>query len=250
MQPGEGLGEPGRQARDVDDAASGQQAGHPLGETLARALRSGAPDRRDWTPGSSSGSAVRAPRQDAMRRSPTPLPRMRAHRSRQDAARRARGARGVGSRPWRRSSHACQSTSSGLATKIDEYVPMMMPISRARTKSLIADPPKRNNESRVRNDGQAGHDRPGERLQDRVVDDLVERLAEVTRLVLADPIEHHDRVVDREADDRQHRGHEQRIDLDMEERAEDRERADHDDDVMEQRHERGHPELHSRGTGT
>ncbi len=34
----------------------------------------------------------------------------------------------------RLSSQSCQTTSSGLALKIDEYVPEMMPINRARTK--------------------------------------------------------------------------------------------------------------------
>ena len=68
-------------------------------------------------------------------------------------------------------------------------------------------------------DGQAGHDRAPERLQDRVVHDLGERLAGVAGLVLADPVEDDDRVVDAEADDGQHRGHEQAVDLDAEERA-------------------------------
>ena len=49
---------------------------------------------------------------------------------------------------------------------------------------------------------------PLEGLQDRVVDDVREGLAGMARLVLADPVEDHDRVVDGEADDREHRGHE------------------------------------------
>ena len=65
-----------------------------------------------------------------------------------------------------------------------------------------------------------------------------ERLAGVAGPVLADPVEHDDRVVDAEADDRQHRGHEQGVDLDPEERAEDREVPDDDDHVVEQRDER------------
>ena len=52
-----------------------------------------------------------------------------------------------------------------------------------------------------------------------MVDDLVERLAGVADPVLADPVEHDDRVVHGEADDGQHRGHEQGVDLDVEERA-------------------------------
>src|SRR6476661_9900853 len=67
----------------------------------------------------------------------------------QEDTRRARGARDDASRPRRRSSHACQSTTSGAATKIDEYVPEMMPSSKARMKSLIADPPKRKSASSV-----------------------------------------------------------------------------------------------------
>ena len=48
-------------------------------------------------------------------------------------------------------------------------------------------------------------------------------------------VEHDDRVVDREADDRQHRRHEQAVDLHDEQRAQDREDADHDEHVVEQR---------------
>ena len=46
-------------------------------------------------------------------------------------------------RARRRSSQACQTTSSGLALKIEEYVPETMPISSARTKTRIDSPPKR-----------------------------------------------------------------------------------------------------------
>ena len=46
----------------------------------------------------------------------------------------------------------------------------------------------------------------------------------------------------READDREHRGHEQGVDLDAEERAEHREDAEDDDDVVEQGRQRGHAE--------
>ena len=44
----------------------------------------------------------------------------RVRRSPQDAARRGRGVRAAMSRPCRRSSQSCQSTSSGAATKIEE----------------------------------------------------------------------------------------------------------------------------------
>ena len=43
--------------------------------------------------------------------------------------------------------------------------------------------------------------------------------------VLADAVEDDDRVVDGEADDGQHRGHEERVDLEVDERAQEREDA-------------------------
>ena len=132
--------------------------------------------------GSSTG--LRMPR-GAHRRRTGHRPALAASRH-QDAARRVRGARVAATRPWRRSSHCCQSTSSGLATKIDEYVPMMMPMSRTRTKSRDGRAAEQEQAEQRDEDGQAGRDRAAERLQDRVVDDLVERLAEVARLVLAD----------------------------------------------------------------
>ena len=209
--------EPGRidARRDAPGGRSGARRGRARSAAVEQVAGSTGPDSGKVQRKRGSSTALRMPR--------GACPRLTGHRtiaargSGRGAAgsRRARG----GSRPWRRSSHACQSTSSGLATKIDEYVPMMMPMSRARTKSLMAAPPNRNSASSVMQHGQAGRDRAPERLQDRVVDDLVERLAEVARLVLADPVEHDDRVVDAEADDGQHRGHEQGVDLDVEERA-------------------------------
>ena len=123
--------------------------------------------------------------------------------------------RAAASRSRRRSSHSCQTTSRGLAMKIDEYVPETIPRSSARTNVADRGPAEQEQGEQREHDGQAGHDRPPERLQDRVVDDRVERLAGVAGTVLADPVEDHDRVVDAEADDRQHRGHEQAVDLDM-----------------------------------
>ena len=70
-----------------------------------------------------------------------------------------------------------------------------------------------------------------------MVDDGVERLAGVADAVLADAVEDHDRVVHGEADDGQHRGHEQGVDLQAEERAQDGEDADDHDDVVDQRDE-------------
>ena len=77
----------------------------------------------------------------------------------------------------------------------------------------IAAPPNSSRASERDHDREAGADRAAERLEDAVVDDPVERLARVARLVLPDPVEHHDRVVDAEADDGQHRGDEQGVDL-------------------------------------
>ena len=75
------------------------------------------------------------PRRDGMLPADSP--------DRQDVTRRGRGAREEPDRPSRRSSQLCQTTSSGDALKIEEYVPEMIPISRARTKFRIAEPPKR-----------------------------------------------------------------------------------------------------------
>ena len=76
-----------------------------------------------------------------------------------------------------------------------------------------------------------------------MVDDRAERLARMADPVLTDAIEHDDRVVDAEADDRQQRGHEQRVELEEEEVAEDREGADDEDHVVEQRDDRRRPET-------
>src|SRR3954463_11509347 len=56
--------------------------------------------------------------------------------------------------------------------------------------------------------------------------------------VLANAVEHHDRVVDREADDGQHGWDEQRVDLQAGERAQYRKRADDHDHVVQDPNER------------
>src|SRR6266545_7948668 len=76
---------------------------------------------------------------------------------------------------------------------------------------------------------------PRQRLHDREVDDGVERLAHVQLQVLADPVEDDDRVVHGEADDGEHGGHEEAVDLDPEEVSEDREEAEHEEGVVEER---------------
>src|SRR5579884_2834420 len=90
---------------------------------------------------------------------------------------------------------------------------------------------------------EGGVDRPHEGLQDAVVDDDVERLPGPPRRVLAYSVEDDDRVVHGEADDRQHGRHEWRIDLDVEEGAQNREDAEHDEDVVQHGGEGGHAET-------
>src|SRR5437773_12493373 len=85
--------------------------------------------------------------------------------------------------------------------------------------------------------GEAGDDRPRRGLHDAQVHDLLEGEALADTQVFADPVEDHDRVVDREADDGQDGGHEERIDLpdaQVELLAEDRKDAREDEDVMQQ----------------
>src|SRR2546425_10950042 len=90
-------------------------------------------------------------------------------------------------------------------------------------------------------DGERGDDGPRERLHDRVIDDRVERLAGVQPEVLADAVEDDDRVVDREADDREHGGDEEAVDLNVQEEAEESEDPEDDRRVVEQRDDGGDP---------
>ena len=119
--------------------------------------------------------------------------------------------------------------------KIEEYVPETIPMSSASTNEWIAAPPNRNSAVSVMTTvSDVLMDRPS------VCRMLWLTMASngspgVTDAVLADSVEHHDRVVDAEADDGQHRGHEQGVDLEPDERAQDGEDADHHDDVVEQR---------------
>ena len=45
--------------------------------------------------------------------------------------------------------HLCQSTKIGLAIKIEEYVPAMIPMNKASTKYFIVTPPNKNKASRT-----------------------------------------------------------------------------------------------------
>ena len=247
----ERLGEPGVEVAAASaDAAAGEQAGQPRRDAARRRPPSTA--GVDGVDGVREGPAeagfdhdVRMPWGAAPR-----IYRPGCVGRPQDAVRRTRGAaRRRSRRPCRRSSQSCQSTSSGLATKIDEYVPEMMPISSARTKSLIAAPPNSSSASSVMTTVRLVMiDRPN-----------VCRIEWLTISANGSPawralfsriaVEHDDRVVDAEADDGQHRGHEQGVDLDVEERAEDREDADDDDDVVEQRRPARSRRTSSRGTG-
>ena len=118
----------------------------------------------------------------------------------------------------------------------------MMPISSARTKSLIAEPPNRNSASSVSTTVRlVVIERPNVcRIEWFTISSNGSPAwrARFSRIAVED----HDRVVDAEADDGQHRGHEQGVDLEPEERAQDGEDADDDDHVVEQRDQRRHAE--------
>ena len=71
-----------------------------------------------------------------------------------------------------------------------------------------------------------------------MVDDRAEGLARVADAVLPDAVEDDDRVVHREADDRQQRRHEQGIELETEQVPQDGEGADHHHHVVQERNDR------------
>ena len=121
------------------------------------------------------------------------------------------------------SSHSYQATSSWLALKIDEYVPLTTPMRSASVNVLMVDRAEQQEALSVTTTVRLVLIERPSRLQDRVVDDRPERLPGVPDAVLADAVEHHDRVMDAEADDRQQRGHEQGIEFQAEEVAQDRE---------------------------
>ena len=123
--------------------------------------------------------------------------------------------------------------------KIDEYVPETIPMSSARTNSWVAEPPNRSSAVRVSTTVKlVVIDRPNVcRIEWLTIS--ANGSPGVARPVLADAVEDDDRVVHAEADDGQHRGDEQAVDLDVEERPQDREDPEDDDHVVEQRDERG-----------
>ena len=71
----------------------------------------------------------------------------------------------------------------------------------------------------------------------------VERLARALRKILTNPVEDHDRIVHREADDGQHGSHEWRVHLDVQQLAQDREDAEHHQHVVQHRDHRSGAEA-------
>ena len=142
--------------------------------------------------------------------------------------------------------------STGVATKIDEYAPVSMPMNRARANSRsvtcpsIQAPTTSSDETGSRADS----DVFSERISTWFVDTLTRSAAPEpgggdAPLVLLDPVEHDDRVVQRVAEDRQEGDHGRRRHLEAEHRVD----PGGDDDVVEHgddcRH--GHPPLEPDG---
>ena len=161
-------------ARPRSTTRGGQERRSPMPRARARCGSLVSRGRRRSGSGRASGSGVRARRQDATRGCTAAFVRSLASPGQDVGAAGAR-ARLEAIRPWRRSSQSCQTTSSGAALKIEEYVPEMMPSSRARTKSLDRRAAEQEQREQREDDREAGRDRPPERLQDRVVHDLGRR---------------------------------------------------------------------------
>ena len=145
-------------------------------------------------------------------------------------------------RAWRArkpGSRSFQCWSTGVAMKIDEYVPDAMPISSAKAKSLqrlAAEQHQREHrQQRAEGRGQRADDDLGQ----RAVDDLRERGARHPRDVLSDAVEHDDRVVERVTKDRQERRDRRRRHLPADQGVD----AGHDQDVVHQRDQHRHGEL-------
>src|SRR5262249_40376515 len=71
----------------------------------------------------------------------------------------------------------------------------------------------------------------------------VERFHGVAAHVLSNAVKDHDGVVDREADDCEHRRHKQRVNLEIEEEAKDRPEAEHYKRIVKQRKDGAGPET-------
>ena len=101
-------------------------------------------------------------------------------------------------------------------------------------------------------DGERRVERPYVRLLQALPDRHVEGFSDAARLispqVLADAVEHDDRVIDRESEDREERDDEERIRLESDGSPEDGEHPRRNDDVVEERENRDQP-VHPRGDG-
>ena len=112
-------------------------------------------------------------------------------------------------------------------------------MNRAKAKSLSVAPPKIEQRDDRQQRDERRRERPRDRLPQRDVRDLPERAALHQRDVLPDPVEDDDRVVDRVPEHRQDRGDRRGRHLPPEQRVD----PDRDQDVVDQRHDRGHGEL-------
>ena len=123
--------------------------------------------------------------------------------------------------------------------KIDEYVPEAMPTSSANAKSLQRLAAEEQQREHRQQRAEARRQRAHDDLGHRAVDDLRERRARHPRDVLADAVEHDDRVVERVAQDGQQRRDRRRRHLPADEGVD----ARHDQDVVHQRDQHRHGEL-------
>ena len=219
-RPAARRGTAARRPRSVDPAAASSADDARSEAERARPASSRAVGRRRGS-GRPSGARRRARVRMPRARCTADFRRRPRRRITAVAGRHAAGvarARASRSAP-RRSSQSCQTTSSGAALKIEEYVPEMMPISSASTNSWVAAPPNRSSASSVRTTVKlVVIDRPN-----------VCRIEWLTTAENGSPawrarfsrIRSKTTIVSwtLEADDGQHRRHEQAVDLDAEERA-------------------------------
>ena len=118
-------------------------------------------------------------------------------------------------------------------------MPESVPISSAKAKSLQRLAAEQEQREHRQHRAEAGGQRAHDDLAHRPVDDLGERGARHARHVLADPVEHDDRVVEREAQDGEQRRDRRRRHLPADEGVD----ARRDQDVVHQRDQHRHGEL-------
>ena len=119
VEPVERLPEEGVDGGAVGDAAGDEQAGHAVRETVPGRRGRGVGRDLDMVREHPSEARLEHVHQSDIRRCTAALTGASIDAG-QETERRVRGARVVATRPCRRSSQRCQSTSSGLATKIEE----------------------------------------------------------------------------------------------------------------------------------